>query len=155
MPFYLTQLSQKSLPSELPPSAALPSARAWWQSLEHRCRSLTTSARLVYKSTRICRLMRKSMQSADRVTVTITFELCDRTVTICRSILPRQWLVPSSVRVLTTVTRSFTTSHRRTFKSYRDTKKSRTCSIESTEIDVAQTNAGLIALITCHLQDTV
>ena len=93
---------------------------ARWQSLEHRCRSLTTSVRAAYKSTRICRLMSKSMQFADRVT--ITPELCYRSLIICRSILLRQWLVPSSVHVLTTVTRSFTTSQRRTFKSYRGYK---------------------------------
>ena len=78
--FYLTQLSQKSLPSVLPPSAALPSAQIQWQSLDHRCHSLTTSTRSAYKSTRICHLMRKSMQFADRVT--ITPELCDGSVTI-------------------------------------------------------------------------
>ena len=120
MTLYLTQRSQKSLPSELPLSAALPSTRARWQSLEHRCRSLTTSVRSAYKSTRIFRLMRKSMQFADRVT--ITSELCDRSVTICRPIQLRQWLVSSSVHVFTTVTRSFTTSQRRTFKSYRGYK---------------------------------
>ena len=106
----LIHLSQKSLPSELPPSAALPSARARWQLLEHRCRSLTTSVRSAYKSIRIFRLMRKSMQFADHIT--ITPELCDRSVTICRPILLRQWLVPSSMHVLTTVTRFFTTSQR-------------------------------------------
>ena len=42
------------------------------------------SVRSAYKSTRICRLMRKSMQFADRVT--ITPELCDRSVTMCRPI---------------------------------------------------------------------
>ena len=120
MTFYLTQLSQKSLQSELPPSVALPSARARWQSLEHRRRSLITSAHSAYKLTQICRLMRKSMQFADRVT--ITSELCDRSVTICRPILLRQWLVPSSVHVLTTLTRSFTTSQIRTFRSYRGYK---------------------------------
>ena len=36
-----------------------------------------------------------------------------------------------------------------------NTKQSRTCSFESTEIDVDRTNAGLIVLITCHLPDTV
>ena len=58
------------------------------QSLEHRCRSLTASARSAYKSTRVCRLMHKSMQFADRVT--ITSELCDRYITICRPVLLRQ-----------------------------------------------------------------
>ena len=62
--------------------------------MKHRCRSLTASARSAYKSTWTCHVMCKSMQSAYRVT--ITSELCDRTVTICRPIVLRQWLVASS-----------------------------------------------------------
>ena len=58
-------------------------------------------------------LMRKSMQFADRIT--IIPKLCNRSVPICRPILLRQRLVPSSVHFLTTITRSFTTSQRRTF----------------------------------------
>ena len=76
---------------------------------------------------------------------------CNHHIRALRQI--RNNLSPSSVHVLTTVTRSFTTSQRRTFKSYTGYKTM--CTVESTEIDVARINAGLIAMVTCRLPDTV
>ena len=80
----------------------------------HRCRSLTTSARSAYKSTRICCLIRKSMQFADRLN--ITCHRYDRSVTVCR---PETVACALLIHVSTTVNRTFITSARRIFRSYR------------------------------------